>query len=58
MKRRSPALSPGAKNILAGFVVAGGLVVALAMVLAPLRAWTAYLTTAFYFLTSRSAPSS
>ncbi len=51
MKRRSPALSPGAKNILAGFVVAGGLVVALAMALAPLRAWTAYLTTAFYFLT-------
>ena len=26
MKRQRPALSPGVKNILAGFVVAGGLV--------------------------------
>ncbi len=50
MKRRSVALSPRAKNILAALVAAGGLVLVIAALLAPVRAWTAYLTTAFYFL--------
>lgn len=50
MKRRSVALSPGAKNILSVLVAAGGLVLVVAGFVAPVRAWTAYLTTAFYFL--------
>jgi hypothetical protein len=51
MKTREIALSGEARRVLVALVVAGAGAMTVGLVVAPSRAWSAYLVSAFYFLT-------